>query len=117
MNDWRTQCAVWLDVPLAVDEMDPRTGGRRNRSSVHGLVSVERSGATSGPQLAGKRRERRGRDEVRNCRRMKSPVGSRVGRECPEPAGGDSKTHVAAVPLTIDLAVPPAGTGPAEVTS
>ena len=36
--------------------------------------------------------------------------------KCPEPAGGDSKTHVAAVPLTFDLAVPPAGTGPAEVT-
>ena len=48
--------------------------------------------------------------------RMKSPGGSRSGRECPEPAGGDSKTHVAAVPLTFDLAVPPAGTGPAEVT-
>jgi hypothetical protein len=30
-------------------------------------------------------------------RRMKSPGGSRFGRECPEPAGGDSKTHVAAV--------------------
>jgi len=25
------------------------------------------------------------------------PVGSRSGRECPEPAGGDSKTLVAAV--------------------
>jgi hypothetical protein len=70
-----------------------------------------------GPQLAGKPSESKGTEETQNRRRMKSPVGSRAGRECPEPAGGDSKTHVAAVPLTFDLAVPPAGTGPAEVTS
>lgn len=66
--------------------------------------------------MAGKRGELTGSVETRNRRRMKSPVGSRSERECPEPAGGDSKTLVAAVPLTFDLAVPPAGTGPAEVT-
>jgi len=52
--------------------------------------------------------------ETQTRRHVKSPVVPCCGRECPEPAGGDSKTHVAAVPLTSDLAVPPARTAPAE---
>ena len=40
-----------------------------------------------------------------------------MGESVPEPAGGDSKIASRGVPLTFDLTVPPAGTGPAEVTS
>ncbi len=45
-------------------------------------------------------------------------MGSSFGRRFPGPAGGNSKAQVAGdgAPLTSDLTVPPAGTGPAEVT-
>jgi len=58
-------CGVRVNVPFAVD-MDRRTARRRNRGlSVIGLASVERSGATMGPQLAGKRGETRGIEATR----------------------------------------------------
>jgi hypothetical protein len=69
----------------------------------------DRAGRGVSPCQGGGRGFESRRPLQRNRRRMKSPVGSGSRRECPGPAGGDSKTLVAAGSLTLDLAVPPAG--------